>query len=1121
MKDLFDEFMEELRRRQAEAEQRPEGARSGAESPAAASEDGAPASEATDDGPDETMGSAGRQPDDEAERADGDADADAGEPSEEGGEEPAEPTPLRGGRRRGAPPPRGRSDAEEAEGGRPGIGCGLVLGILGVVLFLVFVVGGFVLDLWTDAIWFTSVGYDAVFWTRIGTQVALLLGGLVVALVFLLVNIWIARRLSPPPAANGRGTVRTLFERMGEAARTADRGGWTSGRYRGPDDEVDPFSGWGTLGGRGGRPVGPRPVTIEADLPDLTPLASWAIVLLAVLLAVGIASAVSGAWETIQLFIHRVPYAPSGPPVVDPVFGRDISFFLFDLPFLRLVQSLLNGLLLAALIVTLATYLVGGLRGTFVFTTPVRVHLAVLVGLYLLSIAAGYQLDKFELVYSTRGVATGVSYTDANAQFFAFDALTVIAALSAAFLVGAAFTRMVWPLGLAVGVWFVASIVLGQFYPDLVQRFTVEPNQLATERPYIVYNIGMTRQAYSLESWRPIDYGGEAPVTASTIADEASTFRNARIWDYRPLRDVLDQIQTVRQYYDFTDVDTDRYVLGGSDRQVMLSARELAPEKNPQANSWVNQRLTFTHGVGAAMVPVNEATEGGQPVFLIRDLPPASAPGAPAISQFRIYFGERPNDWVVVGAKQPEFDYPVGSDTVAENTGAGQTTRWTATTGIRIENTLTRLLFAARFRDLNLLISDQITSDSQLLFHRYLADRLPRIAPFLYYDKDPYLVVRDDGSLVWIQDAYTVSDRFPNAQAFDPTTLPAGSGLGDASFDYVRNSVKIVMNAYDGTMTFYVSDPADPLIRAYEGVFPTLFKPLATMPPDIVPHLRYPEDLFNVQTRMFSTYHVVDPSAFYNREDLWTLPADTGNEQTLPSEAYYVEMRMPEEANTEFLLLQPMVPQRRPNMIAWVAVRNDAPHYGETRVYQFPQNTSVLGPNQIEAKIDADPTISAQISLWNQSGSKVIRGNLIVLPVQDSLMYLQPVYLQSTSSAFPELQKVIVATSTTIVWGDTLADALTKLLAASPGGGPAPSPSPSPGASATPAPSVGPPPSVGPGPTPPAGDVQALVAFANRHFELAQAALRNGDFATYGAEMKLVQEALRQLSVLTGASAAP
>lgn len=1066
MKDLFGEFMEELRRRQ-EAEA--------------------------------AMARGERPPGDGGPRDPGDRDPDE------------EPEPIRRPRADGPGGSGPRPPRRSAGGPNDGAGIGAVrqvsLTVVAAVAFLVFLLGGFVLDLWTDAIWFTSVGYDDVFWTRVGTQLLLFVAGLAVALLFLLGNLWVAGRLGPPPDPEGRGTLARLIDRMNEAAAAGERGWTVSGqgddRYR----------------ARSGGPGGARDVTPGASMPDLGPVGIPLIVGLSLLLALGIGAAAAGSWETIQLYLNRVPFDAAGAAAPDPVFGRDISFFLFDLPFLRLVQSVLNGLVVGALIVAGARYLLAGLRGDLRPTTPIRVHIGVLAGLYLLSVAAGYQLDKYELVYGAQGVATGVSYTDANARFLGLDVLTAIAALAAAFLVGGAFTKMVWPLGMMVAIWLGASVVLGTLYPEFIQRFTVVPNQFAQEQPYIRNNIEMTRLAYDLDDWRQVDYGGEAPLTAASVAAEAETFRSARVWDYRPLRDVIDQVQTVRQYYEFVDVDTDRYQIDGVQRQVMLSARELAPEKNPQANSWVNQKITFTHGVGAVLVPVNEATQSGQPNLYVKDLPPVSVDGAPAIDQFRIYFGERTSDWVLVGARQSEFDYPVGSDAEGGSAGLGQQTRWTGTTGVRIDNTLTRLLFAARFRDLNLFISDQVTSESQILFHRSLGERLRLVAPFLRYDKDPYLVIREDGRLVWVQDAYSVSDRFPNAQRFDPLELP-GTGLGDLPFNYIRNSVKIVVDAYDGTMSFYVADTDDPLVRAYGGVFPTLFRPLDELPEDLRSHVRYPEELFNVQTRLYATYHVTDPAAFYNREDLWTVPVDSGSDQTLPAEAYYVQMRMPGEAATEFLLLQPMVPQRRPNMIAWVAARNDGDAYGEVRVHKFPENTSVLGPNQIEARIDADPTISAQISLWSQAGSRVIRGNLIVMPIQDSLIYLQPIYLQSTSAAFPELQKVIIATSTTVVWGDTLEEALEAQLASngtgggsggsggSGSGGATPTPTPAPGGS--------------PAPTPPTGDVAALIEYANRHFELAQAALRRGDFATYGSEIALVEEALRQLAELTGgASPAP
>jgi uncharacterized membrane protein (UPF0182 family) len=622
----------------------------------------------------------------------------------------------------------------------------------------------------------------------------------------------------------------------------------------------------------------------------------------------------------------------------------------------------------------------------------------------------------------------------------------------------------------------------------------------------------MTRLAYDLTGWDPpTDYSGEATLTQDQITADAATFQNARLWAYQPLGHTIDQLQTVRQYYTFPDVDTDRYTIDGQTRQVMLSARELDLAANPSATGWVNQKVIYTHGIGLVMVPVNEVTTEGQPVLFVKDLPPVSSSGAPTITQPRIYFGEKPTGYVIVGAKQPEFDYPQGNDSNAADAN-GKTTVWSGSTGIPLDTTLNRLLFALRFGDFDLLISDQVTSSSQLLMYRDLATRLQLLAPFLKYDKDPYVVVDGQGHLDYIQDAFTTSDRFPNAQPFDPATLN-GSGLGTDPIDYIRNSVKVVMNAYDGSMTFYVADPNDPIIRDYEAIFPDLFQPLSALPADLAAHLRVPEDMFNVQTQMYGRYHVQDVQTFFRTDDQWTVPASTASEQSLPSEAYYVVMRIPGEANPEFLLLQPMVPKDRPNMIAWVAARNDAPNYGTVRVFRFPTNTTVLGPAQIEARIDQDPVISAQVTLWNASGSTVIRGNLIVVPVGDSLVYLQPVYLQSTSSKFPEFERIVVASPTTVVWGRTLSEALNLLLSGGqPPPTPTPQPTPGPGASPTPLPSAV------PGlPT----DVPGLIAYANQHFDLAQQALRDGDFARYGQEIELVRQALAQLDQLAGATPVP
>ncbi len=1036
MRDIFNDFLKDLERRQAEASGRPQG----------------PRPVGPDDGPDD------------------------------GGDGPGGDGPGGGDRPGGGPPRRPRQGRRRgADEGRRIVGTWAVILVVLGVLF----VGSLAVNVWTDALWYGSIGFSEVLWTRIGSQAGLFALGGIGALVLLLANLAIASRISSRVEPGSGDGLRSLFARF-EAA--------SSGGFGQPQ--------------RGPRPVGPEPI----ELPDLGPLGTWALVGVAVLSALGLAGALAGQWETVQLWLHRVPFAADGAAVVDPIFGRDISWFLFELPFLRLLQSVANSLLVAAFLVAGGRYLVGALGGRFVLSTPVRVHLGVLAGLFLLTIALGYQLDRFDLAYSSRGFAAGVSYTDQTAQFLAYDVLTVLSGLAGALLVGAAFTRWVWPLGLTISIWFLASLIVGRLYPEAIQRITVDPNQYAQEAPFIDNNIRMTRLAFGLEGWDDTRrYSGDAALSGDVVTEEAATFANARLWDYRPLGDTLDQLQTVRRYYDFYDVDTDRYIIDGVQRQVMLSARELDLAGNPNATGWVNQRVIYTHGTGVTMVPVNDVANEGQPRLFIKNLPPVSSDGAPDVTQPAIYFGEAPSDYIVVGAKQSEFDYPRGGDDSGTNDAAGAVeTRWNGTTGIPLGTTLDRLLFAARFGDLDLLISDQVTRDSKVLFHRTLMERLQLLAPFLSFDKDPYVVI-ESGRLVYVQDAYTTSNRFPHAQAFAPADLGAGSGLGRAPFNYIRNSVKITMDAYDGTMQFYIADPTDPIVRAYAAVFPSLFRSIDTIPSDLRSHLRVPEELFNVQTRMFGSYHVTNSQTFFQQDDLWTVPTGVTNEQSLPSEAYYVIMRMPGEAEAEFLLLQPMVPKNRPNMIAWIAARNDDPNYGDVRVYRFPADTTVFGPAQIEARIDQDPVISAQVTLWDQSGSSVIRGNLIVIPVGNTLLYLQPVYLQSTSAAFPEFQRIVLASPRQVVWGESLGEALELLLKAE---GSTPTPTPTPGPGPTPTPGPAPTPTPTPGDLP--ADVPGLIAYANLHFEFSQQALRDGDFARYGTEIQLVGQALQRLGELSG-----
>jgi uncharacterized membrane protein (UPF0182 family) len=631
------------------------------------------------------------------------------------------------------------------------------------------------------------------------------------------------------------------------------------------------------------------------------------------------------------------------------------------------------------------------------------------------------------------------------------------------------------------------------------------------------------------------------------VQAESSTIQNVRLWDVSPLAQTLDGLQVLRQYYTFPNVATDRYVFTDAQscapstppcvRQVMLAGRELDPTQLAQLTtgdqSWVNQHITYTHGYGLVMVPVNEVAQNGQPNLLISNFPPVSTPGAPTITQPRIYFGTEPSNYVIVDAASQEFDYPSTS-----GTGGDQYTTWTGDTGIKLDTPLSRLLFAARFGDLNMLISSQITGSSQLLYNRSIQERAAAIAPFLSFDSDPYLVVTSSGRLDYVLDAYTTSAAFPDSNPYDPSTGSPAGGLSNVSFNYVRNSVKIVMDAYDGTMSFYVADPSDPIIQAWQGVFPGLFKPMSHMPVDIrgdatnPGHLRYPEDIFSVQTAQFAKYHVTDPSVFYQGNDVWQLPpsADTGGStgtQQLGLQAYYLQMRIPGQANPEFVLLQPMVPQGRQNMIAWVAAHSDPTTYGQVSVFDFPRSSNVFGPQQIEALIAQNKDISQQITLWGQVGSKVILGNLLVIPLQNSLMYVEPVYLQASSNGLPVFQKVIVGSQTQIVWGNSLQDALTQIYAGqgatAPGGSPSPGASASPGTSGALSPPAATPTQVGTATALPSislsGSAQQLISEANAHYQAAQAALRNGDLATYQKEMNIVGQLLTQLETVLGTPA--
>ena len=1113
---MFDDFMEELRRRQAEQEAKAAKSRGG-------SDDGAGNGSAGDGSPDE-----GSRED--AKMSSGGPDSDDTDRDDDDNPSPVFRRGGAGGSFGGGP----RRYAGGGSGEIPEIHIGrgwIVLGVIATIIVLLLAAFSLTVGVATDAIWFGSVGYGNVFWTRLGSQILFFVVGAVVAFLVLWINLWLAGRLIP------RGQLRQFS--LNDLLDRFNVERYISGGVF--DDR--PF-------------VVPKSRAAASDsvqVPDIGRPVFWSLLGIALLVSLALGGAALGGWDTIQLFLHRVPFGSSVP--TDPTFGKNISFFLFELPFYRLVQSYANIVLLVALILIGIRYLVAVASGASM-PTAARIHLGLLAALYLWSAAVGYQLDRYELVYSTSsGIFQGVGFTDANARMLAMNAMTVLTAFIGCFVLGFSITRWRTPLVLTLVFWAGAFVVLEVGYPQLIQRLTVDPNQQAQESPYIKSNIDMTRLAFGLTDWTSKTYEPGKTVTQDAVTTESSTIQNVRLWDYRPLEDTLDGLQVLRQYYTFPDVDTDRYVFSDKEscspapppcvRQVMIAGRELDPNQLAKLTagdqSWVNQHITYTHGYGLAMVPVNEVLPGGQPSLLIKDFPPASTAGVPKITQPDIYFGTQPSNYVIVNAVSKEFDYPS-----ATGTGGDQYTSWTAHTGIKLDTPLARILFAARFGDLNMFISSQITGSSQLLFNRSMRERVTAIAPFLRYDKDPYLVVTSDGRLVYVQDAFTTSASFPDANTFDPGADSTANGLAGDPFNYIRNSVKVVMDAYDGTMSFYVATPDDPIIQAWEGVFPGLFKPISEMPADIrgdannPGHLRFPEDMFNAQTAQFAKYHVTDPGVFYQGNDVWQLPpsADTGGNGTptqLGLEAYYVQMRVPGQANPEFVLLQPMVPQGRQNMIAWVAAHNDPGSYGEVSVFDFPRASNVFGPQQIEALIAQNKDISGQITLWNREGSKVILGNLLVIPLQDSagnnqLLYIEPVYLQATSNGLPVFQKVICGTPTQIVWGDNLQDALNQIYAgqgstAPPGGSTSPGASAAPSASTTviPPAATATPTSAG---TPSAlpsvslsGSSQELAAEINAHLKAAREAAGRGDWETFGKEMAIVDQLVAQLQKVIGTPA--
>jgi uncharacterized membrane protein (UPF0182 family) len=779
----------------------------------------------------------------------------------------------------------------------------------------------------------------------------------------------------------------------------------------------------------------------------------------------------------------------------DPVLGKDVSFYVFTLPFLDLARGIGQALVVLAALGSGALYMISGVLssglGSLLGMTPqVRRHLSILAAVFFLLLAAGAWLGRYELLVHPAGVIYGASYADVYGRMPTALALTGVSIIGAVLAAMTAVTKRNWPIPVAVALYLLVSVG-GEGYSIMLQRLVVTPNEQARESPFIQYNIDATRRAFGIDRVEERGLTGEAMLTRDDITRNAATLQNVRLWDHQPLLDTFGQLQEIRTYYDFVSVDNDRYTINGRQQQVMLSARELNSNSLPN-RTWVNERLTFTHGYGLTLGPVNQVTTEGLPQLFVRNLPTETIPDLP-LKEPSLYFGELSNDYVIVRSNAREFHYPRGDENVY--------TQYSGSGGLSLATLGRRLMFALRFGAYQIAFNDGITAESRILFHRNIAERVAEIAPFLTFDRDPYIVLAD-GRLYWMYDAYTTSDRYPYS-------TPAG-GL-----NYIRNSVKVVIDAYNGTTTFYAADAKDPLLATFSGVFPALFKPLDQMPAALRAHVRYPEDIFALQAAVFATYHMTEPAAFYNREDQWEVPTIDDANDAQAMQPYYTIMRLPGESGEEFIQMLPFTPRRKDNLAAWLVARSDPEHYGDVRVFQFPKQKVVFGPRQVVARINQDQMISPQITLWNQQGSQVTWGTLMVIPIEESLIYVRPLYLRGAGGRIPELTRVVVVYGDQIVMEQTLEQALAKLFGGTAGqrGQPAATETsanqPQPATPPNAAPSAT---SATSSPTSAASPaLAALAAEAQSHYQQAIDAQRAGDWAKYGTEIKALGQSLDRM----------
>jgi uncharacterized membrane protein (UPF0182 family) len=897
--------------------------------------------------------------------------------------------------------------------------------LLFAIIVAVFVLAGgfsFAVEMYFDLLWFQELGKAVVFTTILYAKTVLGSAALLSAFIFLYLNLWIAGR--------GPGLIQIGIPT--------------------PQGQITAYT-----------------------LPART--LGKILVVASVLVAFLVGTRAADNWDIVWRWLHQVNFGKT-----DPVFGRDISFYFFTLPVLEqvvrygLMLCVISGIGILVLYHFKGILSFRGIRGAG-GRGRVGVHISILGAILFVLLAGDAYLDRFQILYSNSGPMFGATYADLHARLPLLSVLVACALAGAVLWVYNAFASTNRPAILAVAA-YVAGILVVNAYPALLQKFVVAPNELSREWPQIDYNIKATLRGYGLEKVEERTLSGDKDLTPADIQANAATIRSIRLWDHQPLLDAFSQIQEIRTYYNFSSVDNDRYWANGEAQQFMLSARELKTESLPERN-WINDHLSYTHGYGLTLGPVNRVTPEGLPLLQVQDIPPRSTLPVFKIDRPEVYFGEQTTTYAVVRTGAKEFDYPAGEDNV-------YTVSYQGSGGVPVHSFLRKLLFAVYFRDANIVLSPLLKPESRFLYFRDIKTRASRVAPFLQLDQDPYMVI-SQGRLFWIQDGYTTADRYPYST---PTRGAA---------NYIRNSVKIILDAYNGSADIYVSDPDDPLIQVYQRIFPGIFRPLDEMPADLRRHLRYPEDIFRIQTYIYSIYHMTHPQIFYNKEDLWEIPMLGPAGSETPMSPYYTIMRLPRERQEEFILMLPFTPGRKDNLSAWIVGRCDAANYGQLVVYRFPKKKLVYGPKQIAARINQDAEISRQVSLWDQRGSQVMQGTLLVIPIEEGLLYIRPLYLRAESGKIPELKRVIVAYENRIAMEETLEASIAKIFELQ---------APEALSAQTPAPPLTTQPQ--PGPQPETAD---LIRQAKDSYDRAISAQRQGDWARYGEEIKRLGNILEEL----------